>query len=436
MLEYTPTWYPKQIEALRFLSNSSDVTQVLYGGAAGGGKSRLGCGWQIIRRLIYPGTRSVIGRADITALKETTLNTFWEITKEIGMEAGKHYVYNDNKNSIRFSNGSEILLKNLFAYPSDPNFDSFGSLEITDYFIDEAAEVTPKAVNILNSRCRFKLTEYGLKPKGLLTCNPAKGWLYNEFYLPFKSGSLPAHRAFVPALATDNPSLSPLYIENLRLLPEYDRKRLLEGDWEYDDATDGLFSTDNLNRCFRDEVIPGKRYITADIARLGNDRTVICVWEGMTVLEIVEMRRALTPEVVDQMRSLIKAYSVPLTQVLADEDGVGGGATDYVKCRGFMNGSRAQHPDRFVNLKAECYYKLAELVEKGTITFRVNSHKNVIIEELESIRRHRPLGDNKLSVTPKEELKRRMGKSPDYADAIMMRMYFELRPNYGVYAVG
>jgi len=50
------------------------------------------------------------------------------------------------------------------------------------------------------------------------------------------------------------------------------------------------------------------------------------------------------------------------------------------------------------------------------------------------IRRRTPEADGKLAVISKDEIARMHGKSPDYADAIMMRMYFELFPNYGSYS--
>jgi len=55
-----------------------------------------------------------------------------------------HYSYNAQSSEINFSNGSQIVLKDLFSYPSDPNFDELGSLEITDAFIDEANQVSAK----------------------------------------------------------------------------------------------------------------------------------------------------------------------------------------------------------------------------------------------------------------------------------------------------
>jgi len=115
-------------------------------------------------------------------------------------------------------------------------------------------------------------------------------------------------------------------------------------------------------------------------------------------------------------------------------DGVGGGVVDTLKCRGFLNGGRAKQPDRYVNQKAECYFKLAELIEQNKVVFKVDRYRDVIVQELDMIRRRTPEADGKLAVISKDEIARMHGKSPDYADAIMMRVYFELFPNYGSYS--
>lgn len=435
MTDWKSEYLPKQLEALDHLSNASGCESVLYGGSAGSGKSWFGCRWQVMRRLRYPGTRGLIGRSKLDTLKKTTLRTFFEVCSQMKMSAGKHYDFNAQSNIISFYNGSEIILKDLFAYPSDPNFDSLGSLEITDFFIDEVSQVTHKAVNIVQSRVRFKLNEFELKPKGLMTCNPSKGWLYNEYYKPWKDGTLPEHKVFVPALPGDNTHLPESYLETLSRLPEQDRKRLRDGDWDYDESIDRIFATDDILRCFRPDLLSGEKYLTADIARFGKDRTVIGIWDGMTLTHIDTLRRASVTEVAGRIKELIGKHQVKLSNVIVDEDGVGGGVVDTIRCRGFLNGSRATHPDRFQNLKAECYYKLGEMIEQNRITFvGVDSYKEVIVKELDTIRRRNPEADGKLAVTGKEEIQRTHGFSPDCSDMIMMRMLFELKPNYGKYS--
>jgi hypothetical protein len=424
----------RQSEALKFLSADSNVETILYGGAAGGGKTMLGCMWQILRRLKYPGTRSLIGRAKLDTLKKTTMNTFFQVAADIGLRAGEDFIYNQQSHIIKFSNGSEIILADLFLYPSDPHFQDLGGLELTDVFLDEATEISEKAYSVVCSRIRYKLNEFGLKPKILLTCNPAKGWIYNQFYLPYKNQNLPEHLAFVQALPGDNIHLPDAYVTSLSRLPEADRKRLLEGDWEFDNSSDRLYLYDELMRCFREPMNVGEGYITADIARLGKDRTVLCVWKGLSCIDIVVLRQKRQDEVKAEIQRLMNQYSVRLSNVLADADGVGGGLVDSLRCREFMNGSKAVRGTQYMNLKADCYFRLGELIDKNEITFPIKWQED-ICKELELIRRVDPDKEGKLRVTSKDTISQRTGGiSPDIADAIMMRAYFELNRNYTKYA--
>jgi hypothetical protein len=424
----------RQSEALKFLSVDSDVETILYGGAAGGGKTMLGCMWQILRRLKYPGTRSLIGRAKLDTLKKTTMATFFQVAHEIGLKAGEDFIYNQQSHIIKFSNGSEIILADLFLYPSDPMMTDLGGLEITDAFIDEATEITEKAYSIVSSRIRYKLNEFGLKPKILLTCNPSKGWIYNQFYLPYKNQNLPQHLAFIQALPGDNIHLPDSYVTSLTRLPEADRKRLLEGDWEFDNSSDRLYMYDELMRCFREPMNVGEGYITADIARLGKDRTVLCVWKGLSCIDIVVLKQKRQDEVKAEIQRLMNEHSVRLSNVLADADGVGGGLADSLRCREFMNGSKAVRGTQYMNLKADCYFRLGELIDKNEITLPIKYQED-IIKELELVRRVDPDKEGKLRVTSKDTISQRTGGiSPDIADAIMMRAYFELNRNYNKYA--
>jgi len=423
-------FHDKQKEALSYLAIDNECRQLLYGGSAGSGKSFLGCDWQIKRRLKYPGTRGLIGRAELKKLRLSTLATFFELCTKYNLIAGKHFTYNGQDHVINWYNGSQIILMDLADMPSDPDFGRFGSLEITDYFVDEASEVSEKCVNILNSRVRYKLINDN--PKGLLTCNPHKGWLYREFFDAQRNNSIRKDRRFIQALPTDNPHISPVYIESLQMLPDIDRKRLLEGDWDYDETKDRLYEYDDLLRCFRPSTTLGDKFITADIARMGDDRTVIVVWNNLHAEKFVMLKHKPINEVVDTINDLIKNHSVRLSNVLVDEDGIGGGVVDFIRCKGFLNGSKAVR-DNYMNLKSDCYFKLGELISSNAITFE-STHKDTIVKELEMIRREKIDSDGKLRVTNKEDLKKRHGISPDFADAIMMRAFYELKKNFGKYA--
>src|SRR3990167_3812314 len=124
-----------------------------------------------------------MGRAKLKSLKESTLLTFFKVLKMFGLEQDIDWKYSPMEGVVRFlKTGSSVYLKDLYHYPADPEFDSLGSTEYTGAFIDEASEISEKAFNIVKSRIRYKLDEYGLIPKILLCSNPTKNFAYREFY--------------------------------------------------------------------------------------------------------------------------------------------------------------------------------------------------------------------------------------------------------------
>lgn len=236
---------PKQHQALRYLEDDV-TTELFYGGAAGGGKSVLGCYWQIKRRLKFPETRGMLGRNKLTNLKQSTLVTFFRLCKQLELQSGVHYRYN-GQNKITWHNGSETILKDLFYYPRDPDFQSLGSTEYTDAFIDEGPEITEKAAEIVSSRLRWKHAEYNLTPKLLLSGNPGPHWVKNRF-VKDKTGKpvkLADNQKVILALLKDNPD--PEFRKRYRaqlekaLSNEYDIARLIDGDWDAEPKTGGEY---------------------------------------------------------------------------------------------------------------------------------------------------------------------------------------------------
>jgi len=413
--------------------------EVVYGGSAGGGKSMVGCYWLLKMCLKYPGTRWLMGRKKLKSLKETTLNSFLEVCKIQGLINGEHFVINGHTDTIKFFNGSEILMKDLFHYPADPNYDSLGSLEITGAFIDEVNQIVELAWQIVKSRIRYKLDEYDLIPKMLGTCNPSKNWVYKKFYKPSKEGKLTQDKVFIQALASDNPFISRHYIENLDTLPLAQRKRLRDGDWEYDDDPNKLVELENIMNLFTNTHVskPNEiKYITCDVARLGSDKAVICVWVGLEIIEMYEYDISRITDLQAKITMLKNKHNIANSNIIADEDGVGGGLVDVLKIKGFVNNSKALKDDNYQNLKTQCYYKLAEKINNNEIYISAElgteQQKN-IIEELEQIKSADLDSDGKLKIQSKQEIKSLIGRSPDYSDAIMMRMYFEFNRNSGIY---
>lgn len=432
----------KQENAVYYLKDK-ETTELLYGGAAGGGKSAIGCLWLIENCQIYPGSRWLMGRSKLKTLKETTLNTFFELTTKLGLN--NQYKYNSQSNIITWNNGSEILLKDLFLYPSDPEFDSLGSLEITGAFIDECNQIVMKAWQIVLSRCRYKLKEFNLIPKILGTCNPAKNWVYKNFYKPSKDKTLKKTRKFIQALPTDNPHLPKSYLNSLLSLDENSKQRLYYGNWEYDDDPATLIDADAIYDYWKPEHIKseGEKYMTIDVARKGKDNTVYRVWHGWKCIYRYSIDKSDLKVVVKKANDLRVKYEIPLTNVIADEDGVGGGVVDFLGCKGFVNGSSPLKEfigdnlitPNYQNLKSQCSYKMAEKIMKREVGEVCNDSLVIEItsEEMEQVKQKDIDKDGKIAIVPKEKVKENIGRSPDEWDSIMMRYWFELSPKVYIY---
>jgi hypothetical protein len=428
----------KQTIALDLLEDKT-TNEILFGGGAGGGKTALGCYWQLKQRLKYPNTRGLIGRAVLKTLKETTLVSFFQVAKMQGLEAGKHYKYNGQMSQIELFNGSVILLKDLYAYPSDPNFDELGSLEITDAFIDEANQIEDKARNIIKSRIRYQLDENELIPKVLYTCNPAKNWTYSEFYKPQVDGTIAKNKQFIASLIDDNPFISKHYKENLLTLDTVSKERLLFGNWEYSNDPSILIEYDKILDAFNSGYLPtGPHYITCDVARFGSDSTVIGIWDGFRV-KLHQYNGKSVVEVAEIIKQFQAEHQVPNSQIVVDEDGVGGGVVDILRCKGFVNNSSplenpiTRQKENFDNLKSQCYFKLAELMNDNKIFINASgTTKEKIIQELEQVKQKSVDNDGKKGVMPKDKVKALIGRSPDFSDCLAMRMIFEYTPKFQV----
>jgi hypothetical protein len=163
---------------------------------------------------------------------------------------------------------------------------------------------------------------------------------------------------------------------------------------------------------------------------------VILVWSGFRVIEIFTLDKSSITETAEAIKSLMNKHRVPLSNVIADEDGVGGGVVDIVRCKGFVNNSKALKEENnnveYQNLKTQCYYKLAELIQSNKLFIDCNNAdiQDTICKELEQVKRDKIDQDGKLRILPKDKVKELIGHSPDYSDALAMRFYFDLKQTF------
>jgi len=426
-----------------------------------------GCAWVILGALRYPGTRWVIGRSVLKNLKETTLVTFFEVCKKWGIKKNIHYVFNTKDNYIKFDDslgGSLILLKDLYYYPSDPEFDSLGSLEITGAFVDEAAQVTKKAIEILHARIRYRLGDFcgycgaerntlldkekkwkcpvckknthGLKAKLLMSCMPTKKWLYMDFYKPHTEERLSDDKIFIPALPQDNPYNSKAYLDNISNIEDEPTRQKYLGNWEYEEDEGQIMKYQDILKIFNNKHVPsGEPYATCDVARMGRDKTVLMIWRGWRVEKILIRKKTTLTEVMELIAE--NCVHIPLKNIIVDEEGLGGGIVDQMGVQGFV-ASRSPLKERshrykikmnYGNLRAQCFWGLANQVARQNVYINTQSSdvRTAIVEELEQIKRKEQLQDGKFRIIPKKEIEEAIGRSPDFADCLAQRRWFELK---------
>ena len=421
----------KQYEALKYL-NDKETLYIGYGGAAFSGKSFLLCYWLTINSIAYPDTAWGLGRRELVNLKKTTLVTLFKVFAECGIEKEKHYKYNQQDNIITFFNGSVIYLIDTANKPSDPLFTRFGGLELTGAAIDESAETDYEAVKILFTRLGRRNNEkYGIKKKLLETFNPSKNHVYARYYKPHKANNeLPFHK-FVPALPKDNPAPEvDDYIKDiLATSDEVTIQRLIYGNFEYDDDPSTMIQTNSIYNLFNvNKVEEGLKAITCDVARFGKDASIIMLWNGYNVEKIYKYEKNSLTELANEIKSIAKLHRVEYENIVIDESGVGGGCVDLIPdCYGFISNARALNDENYNNLKSQCYYKLADKINSNEINIKDEQYKAQIIEELEQVKRKNMDADGKMQVVPKDEVKKILGRSPDFSDTLMMRMVLDLR---------
>lgn len=451
-MEATINLLPKQTEAWECWENP-DITELGYGGAAGGGKSRLGCYLAVTIAEMYPNSRAAIGRKELKTLRLTTITTLFEILKELGY-GEKDYRYDAQQSVLHFKNGSQIYFLDTAYSPQDPEYTRFGSLEITWAWIDESNETPEKAKSILKTRVGRKNDVNGvkIKPFWLETFNPNKGHVHRDYYKPWKEGTLPPYRRFIRALPGDNPHLPEAYINNLERADKVTRERLLKGNFEFDDDPQKLMFYEAITDLTTNTLPNNKsvKTLVADIARFGGDKIVFGLYSGLELYGLYVYTYQGIDETIRKMKEVIVEHAIGYLNVIADEDGIGGGVVDGMRgIKGFTGNAtplpiwdyvkNRQVPANYRNFRSQCYFKLSELVNNRQMAIKITRFETNIegytkekaisdlFEELDAIKSTDNSQDGKLAVIPKSEIKEMLGRSPDFADIMMMRMFYELK---------
>lgn len=193
-----------------------------------------------------------------------------------------------------------------------------------------------------------------------------------------------------------------------------------------------LFPEKVLEDCFTNDFVQsGQKYISADIALHGSDRFVVVVWAGMIVEAIYTIDKCDAKQAEEFIKAKANEWGVPQRNIVYDHDGIGAFLAGYLRnAYGFVNGSTPIQSSKdkinYTHLKAQCFFALSKAMADNRIWIKPQQHKENIMLELENIRKDGHDREGKIGVTKKDYVKKVLGFSPDFADALMMRMVFEL----------
>jgi hypothetical protein len=326
--------------------------------------------------------------------------------------------------------------------------ESLGSLELTGAFIDEVGEVTKKAFDILSSRVnRWMNKEYGITGKVVASCNPSPGFVRQEFYDIYDqlgSGRLQkwnhghvwvngervdAKRVYIRSTVLDNPFIDENYIEGLKRLPPQEKKRLLDGDWNYLDEDDSLFPMALVDKMTVYEIPDNEdgkfnKYIGVDPSDKGKDDTVATLVEEGVITEQIEIK---SPQGADDAIGFYIAGKViafakkhgfdkPLAKnITIEENGVGASLRDAMRTLGW----RVNTYTATLQTRSDGYYEFMLNGDEGKIKILNTIIENGIL--LKQLTAHRfDLDSGKPRVTKKKELRQLLGRSPDHSDSAMI----------------
>ena len=405
---------------------------LLYGGAVGGGKSILEIG--IIHQLAmdYPNTRWAIVRKNLKTLKRTSIPSFKKVV-EINEDEGQ-FIMNYSDYTVKYNNGSEVIFVEA-DQSKDRDFDKLKGLEVTGGLIEEVNEIAEQAFSILKTRIgRWNNEKYKIRPFILMNCNPAKNWVKTIFYDPWIDGNLKAPYYYLPAFPTDNPHNSQDYLDMLNSLPETERQRFMLGNWEYSDdpnqlisyiAIKDVFNNDSFDDLINTPSNANKIYLGVDVARYGDDRTVLCYIVGNVLCKFEEFRKKGNTEVARIVADRVRLYKILSENISVDTVGLGGGVLDALVDLGiyandFIAGSSATEfgPNpysKYGNKRDESHWQLREDI----LAKEVEAINNVeFIKEATNINYN--ITEKVLKIESKDSFKKRMGFSPDYLDSAVI----------------
>lgn len=378
--------------------------------------------WQFCQE--NPGALGLIVRREYTDLKDSTIQDFERYFNVKIKEQAKEY---------EFANGSKIM----FRHGDMTDINVLKNINLSFFGIEQAEEYETSAIfDFLRDRLRRSENACGF----LIANANGHNWIYERFIEGARSKVFDETTGQV-AYTKDNyfcatansfanaHNLPATYVADLRAgekdAPEHFRQYVMN-DFNVLDADDLLLTPDELEKIKQDiGGYPGERYLGADLARFGKDNCVAFVGQNVSGFKFSEVATDAW-QGKDTLHSVGRiadfGRQMNLTDGTIDCDGLGQGYYDNLKdlinghygLKEFHNTALGKESP-YANIRTEIYFYIKELAGKGWLCVRTPE----VINDLARLRYTYNRNGQKMMI-PKEVMRSKGVKSPDYADALMM----------------
>lgn len=174
----------------------------------------------------------------------------------------------------------------------------------------------------------------------------------------------------------------------------------------------------------------GPRIAGVDVARSGKDRSAIAIRHGLVIVSITTFAIADTMVTTGRVKQLCDAD--PQMRATIDIRGIGSGVYDRCREQGvktdpFDSSARASRRDRtgmlsFVNLRSAAYWHVRDLLDPAAGAELALPPDDELIGDLTAIHK-KERSDGKIIAEPKDDIRKRIGRSTDRGDAVSMALW-------------
>lgn len=448
---------PPYVDRNRVYRPAAETTaryRIIYGGA-GSGKS-VAVAQDYVARLSAQKLRLVVFRKVANTIYNSTFTQFKDILSAMGVIDSVQV--NETRMSFRFPNGSEILHAGL------DDVKKIKSLaKPTHIWIEEATELDfptsdTQEPDLAQVDLRLRGVDPALVPSLTLTFNPTQAALPIVAYFGIPTADLPsrAHKTYTidggaqvyvqHTTYLDNPWVGDDYVAVFRRMGGVMQAVYERGELVAVDAPDQLIRYEWVKAAFERDPSEahhdGRQRMACDVARFGDDETVITGGTGYALEWVETVQGQDTTTTGRRVASLGRQYGVAAEMVAVDTVGLGSGAADTAASDGYAvtefvaGASPVKNPDilpaslTFNNLRSQAWWHYRTLLEEGHVSFSADLPADVKRKLQEDLLapRYRTAQEKRIEVEPKEGtkawgIKARLGRSPDYGDAEVMRAF-------------